>query len=178
MNASAARMAAEISLHRQGDSMYIRWIATVLLTSVLSACSPARQSSLPTLAIPGASMETISPASSQVPSMALQPTPGIGTPVPGWENIPIMPGAYDAELEDMVYLYSVKATMKEVEEYYRTKLDVNGWTLTDRNVMETSSSSGLATVLDFQKDGQSLNVMLVGLETEPATAVILSRLGP
>ena len=87
-----------------------------------------------------------------------------------------MPGAYDSELEDLVYLYSVKAPLKYVEDYYGFKMDVNGCMLIDRKTMDTNSS-GPATVLDFQKNGQSLNVMLVNLEKDNATAVILSMLG-
>lgn len=89
-----------------------------------------------------------------------------------------MPGAYDAELNDLVYLYSLQVPLEEAEEYYLVKMDVNGWTLSNRQVMETGTSAIPATVLDFQKNDQSLNVMLVSLPEENATTVILSRIGP
>ena len=89
-----------------------------------------------------------------------------------------MPGAYNAELEDMVYLYSVKVPIAQVEEYYLAKMDVNGWTLTDRQGMEDSPTGGPSTILNFQRNDQLLNVMLVDVAKENATAVILSMLGP
>lgn len=89
-----------------------------------------------------------------------------------------MPGAYDPELEDMVYLYSVEVPVDQVEEYYLVKMDVNGWTLTDRQVMETSPSGGPSTVLDFQRDERLLNVMLVNVNKDKITSVILSRFDP
>jgi len=129
------------------------------------------------MVIPGTTVVAASPIPSSAESIVIQTTKSIGTPIPGWESIPIMPGAYNAELEDLVYLYSVKTPLKDVEDYYRVKMDVNGWKLIDRKIMETNSS-GPATILDFQKNGQSLNIMLVDLEKDHATTVILSRLGP
>ena len=158
--------------------MYIQAVLFVLLALILSACSSPGQSSPPTLVVPGGSVITASPGSSTTESVVIQTTKSIGTAVPGWESIPIMPGAYDAELEDMVYLYSVKASLQDIEEYYRTKMDINGWKLIDRKAMVTTSASGPATVLDFQKNGQSLNVMLVDSGNGQTTTVLLSRLGP
>ena len=155
--------------------MYIKLIVAVFFTAILSACSAGGQ---PSPLMSGG--QTIQPNS---PSTALDqpgngPTKSIGTPVPGWENIPIMPGAYAGELEDMVYLYSVDETIDKVEEYYQSKMDVNGWSLTNRQVLETSSSSGPSTILDFRKNDQTLNVMLVTVPEENSTAVILSQIGP
>jgi hypothetical protein len=105
-------------------------------------------------------------------------TKKIGTPVPGWENIPIMPGAYDPELEDMVYLYTVDTPIDQVEEYYQTKMNVNGWALTNRQVLDAGPTGGPSTVLDYQKNDKLLNVMLVSLVEKNATSVILSLLDP
>ena len=105
-------------------------------------------------------------------------TKSIGTPVPGWENIPIMPGAYNGELEDMVYLYSVSETVEAVEEYYQTKMSVNGWTLISREALETGASTGQSVILNFKKNDQYLNVMLVNVPEENSTAAILSQLSP
>lgn len=156
--------------------MYLKLIIVVFLAAVLSACS-ARGPSLPAdvSPVPAASLQSSSVGTSDPPGT--MSTKGIGTPVPGWENIPIMPGAYNAELEDMVYLYSVQETVDQAEEYYQTKLTVNGWTLTNRQVMQTSASSGASTILDFQKNDQQLNVMLVHVPDDDSTAVILSQLG-
>lgn len=154
--------------------MNLRCVAIVLSILVLPACSqPAGNSAIP-----------IAPATTMSASTALgQPaaplsTKKIGTPVAGWENIPIMPGAYDSELEDMVYLYTVDAPIDQVEEYYQTKLDVNGWTLNNRQELDAGPTGGPSTVLDYQKNDKLLNVMLVNLVEKNATSVILSQLGP
>ena len=159
--------------------MYIQAICIILGSLILAACSlQAEPSSLPVEpAMTGQS--TPLPELDQPPDVPSTSTPvrSIGTPVPGWENIPIMPGAYDSELEDMVFLYRVDIPLDEVEEYYQIKLDVNGWTLTNRQDM-TVNPSGPAAILDFQKEELLLNIMLVALEEENTTAVILSMLGP
>ena len=146
----------------------------VFLILLLPACSqPSRNS---TTSIDPAVAVSASPALDQ--SAAPLPTRKIGTPVPGWENIPIMPGAYDPELEDMVYLYTVDIPIDQVEEYYQTKLVVNGWTLTNRQGLDAGPTGGPSTILDYQKSDQLLNVMLVNLVEKNATSVILSQLGP
>jgi hypothetical protein len=154
--------------------MRLRLMAILLTISALSACS------LPAETRPTRSTEstihTILPGATQPARAAAIPTKSIGTPVPGWENIPIMPGAYKGELDDMTYLYSVKETVEDVEQYYLAKMDVNGWTLANRQVMETSSVP--STVLDFQKSDQWLNVMLVRVPAENATTVLLMQLAP
>jgi hypothetical protein len=106
------------------------------------------------------------------------PTKKIGTPVPGWEEIPIMPGAYAPELAEMVYLYTVDTPIDQVEEYYQTKMNVNGWTLTNRQELDAGPTGGPSTVLDYQKNDRLLNVMLVNLVENNATTIILSQLAP
>ena len=161
--------------------MDIRLIPILLLVPILSACSrppeplqiPDNPSDPVTLVVP--------PVSSTISSTILPAdvaTKNIGTPVPGWENIPIMPGAHDPELEDIVYLYTVDAPVDQVEEYYQSKMEVNGWTLTNRQVVEATDTEGPSTVLDYQKKDQSLDVMLVNHVDQKATTVILSKLSP
>jgi len=149
-------------------------MAIVLLILILPACSqPAGASTI----LP-AQVSTAVLASSESSLPTMEPTKKIGTPVPGWENIPIMPGAYDPELEDMVYLYTVATPIDQVEEYYQAKMEVNGWTLTDRQQLDAGPTGGPSTVLDYQKNDKLLNIMLVNLDEKNATSVILSQLGP
>ena len=150
-------------------------MAFVLLVLLLSACSlPVEPASTPP-----ASMSTAVPASTALSQPAIAATTKkIGTPVPGWEDIPIMPGAYEPELADMVYLYTVDTPIDQVEEYYQTKMEVNGWTLTDRQQLDAGPTGGPSTVLDYQKNDQLLNIMLVNLVDQNATSIILSQLGP
>ncbi|MGE5377275.1 MAG: hypothetical protein ACM3XO_19640 [Bacteroidota bacterium] len=154
--------------------MRLRLLAILLTITALSACSlPAEtptRSTEPT-------DHTVLPGATRPATAAAILTKSIGTPVPGWENIPIMPGAYKGELDDMTYLYSVKETVEDVEQYYLAKMDVNGWTLANRKVLETASS-GPSTILDFQKSDQWLNVMLVHVPAENGTTVLLMQLAP
>ncbi len=129
--------------------MSFQRLIIMLLILILPACSK------PAGTVPA----PIAPVSTD-PSVAIEagqpetaaPTKKIGTPVPGWENIPIMPGAYDPELEDIVYVYTVDTPIDQVEEYYQTKLDVNGWTLTRRQELDAGPTGGPSTVLDYQKN--------------------------
>lgn len=155
--------------------MKFRRMAFVLLALMLSTCSqPAVSSpmSIAPVSTPGADSTELSQPG------APAPTKKIGTPVPGWEDIPIMPGAYDPELTDMVYLYTVDTPIDQVEEYYQAKMDVNGWTLANRDALDAGPTGGPSTVLDFQKNDRLLNVMLVNLVKDQTTSVILSQLGP
>jgi hypothetical protein len=153
--------------------MNLKRMIIVLLALALSACSQ-RTGASPTPIALVSTDETVSPE----PGLPPVSTKKIGTPVPGWEAIPVMPGAYDPELEEMVYLYTVDASTDQVEEYYQTKLQVNGWALTNRQELDAGPTGGPSTVLDYQKNDNLLNVMLVNLVEQKATTVILSRLGP
>ncbi len=154
--------------------MNIRCTVTLLLGLILTACSqPA--GTLPASMASATGVPGLTEAGQPAANIA---TKKIGTPVPGWENIPIMPGAYDPELEDIVYLYTVDTPIDQVEEYYQTKLNVNGWTLTNRRELDAGPTGGPSTVLDYQKNDMILNVMLVNLVGKNATSVILSQLGP
>ena len=154
--------------------MNVRCVAIVLLGLILPACTQPAGDSPVSMA-----SATAMPAVTELGQPAASiPTKKIGTPVPGWENIPVMPGAYDPELEDMVYLYTVDTPLDQVEDYYQTKLDVNGWTLINRQELDAGPTGGPSTVLDYQKNDMLLNVMLVNLVEKNATSVILSQLGP
>jgi hypothetical protein len=155
--------------------MNFRWLSILLPALILSACSqPAGISSMPIAPVStglSATVDSIQPA-------IAASTKKIGTPVPGWEDIPIMPGAYDPELTDIVYLYTVDTLIDQVEEYYQAKLKANGWTLTNRQELNAGPTGGPSTVLDYQKNDRLLNIMLVNMVEQKATSVILSQLAP
>ena len=155
--------------------MNIQRMAIVLLVAILSGCSQSAETS-PTSSAPLSTAFSVATELGQPATAA--PMKKIGTPVAGWEDIPIMPGAYDPELEEMVYLYTVETPIEQVEEYYQTKMDVNGWTLTNRQELDAGPTGGPSTVLDYQKNDKLLNVMLVNIVEKNATSVILSQLGP
>ena len=155
--------------------MKIHRMAIVLLVAILSGCSQSAEASTTSPAPVSTAVSAFTePGEPGIPAL----TKKIGTPVPGWENIPIMPGAYAPELADMVYLYTVDTPIDQVEEYYHAKMDVNGWTLSNRQELDAGPTGGPSTVLDYQKNDRLLNVMLVNLVENNATTVILSQLGP
>jgi hypothetical protein len=158
--------------------MYIRLLQFFLLAVILSACIETLRPSVEVMATTMPDPAGIRPAQPSIVPPTIGSTKSIGTPVPGWEDIPIMPGAYDPELTEMVYLYTVDTPVDQVEEFYTAKMDVNGWTLTNRQTMNAGPAGGPSTVLDFQKNERLLNVMLVNLVEKNATSVILSQLGP
>lgn len=161
--------------------MNTRLLPIVLLFILLTACSqPVQPGSglSPTGLQPDAAAVSPGPVGGAMVTPVNLATRSIGTPVPGWENIPIMPGAYAPELEDMVYLYSVDSPVDQVEGFYQAKLEVNGWKMINRQTMQADASSGPSTILDYQKNDQALNVMLVSLPGGTSTTVILSVLGP
>jgi hypothetical protein len=162
------------SIDKVDRNMNAQCIAIVIFVLTLPACSRPSETA-PTSVAPVTIAGTESPVPDQV---ILAATKKIGTPVPGWEGIPVMPGAYASELADMVYLYTVDTPIDQVEEYYQAKMDVNGWMLTNRQELDAGPTGGPSTVLDYQKSDRLLNVMLVNLVEKNATTVILSQLGP
>lgn len=154
--------------------MNVQRLAIGLLVPVLAACSQPVDTS-PTSA---ALLTAVSTSADLSQPVAPETTKKIGTPVPGWEDIPIMPGAYDPDPAEMVFLYTVDTPIDQVEEYYQIKLEVNGWTLSNRQALDAGPTGGPSTVLDYQKSDRLLNVMLVNLVEQNATTVILSQLGP
>lgn len=50
-----------------------------------------------------------------------------GTPLAEWQDIPIMPGAVNGEAADDVYQFTIRATVDEVTDYYKTELPNLGY---------------------------------------------------
>jgi len=164
--------------------MYPRIIIATLLVLVLSACSSATQESIPTeyLQPTVTSTFTAVPPTSTAESQnkaTLTPTFGtesnMGTPVPGWEDIPVIPGANEGEPAGFGYIYSVNVTVAEAEQFYMAAMDADGWTLSNRQTSETSMFGGTATILDYVRDGEAVNIMLIFRSTDNFTMVMLTK---
>jgi hypothetical protein len=167
--------------------MRTRSVTTILLALIISACSSATQAPLPTETL----QPTIEPTFTQLPPTStpepkITPTftptsetnKSMGTPIPDWEGIPVIPGANEGEPAGFGYIYSVNVTVEEAEKFYMEKMESDGWTLSNRQTSETSIFGGPSTILDFQRDNEEVNVMLIFSATDNFTMVMLTQVKP
>src|SRR5215211_2956186 len=105
--------------------MHIRHIAAVLIISVLSACESVTHFAPPTetvepLFIPTLNESPFTPTPELENTLFLAPTTNVnlGTPIPDWEGIPVMPRATNGEIKAFGYMYWVSVTTEEVQTFY------------------------------------------------------------
>lgn len=104
------------------------------------------------------------PAAAAPPVESDVPLPAPGDPPAAeWNGLPIMPQAIAADTltgeNSDGYLYSVAATPAEVQDFYVTQLPQRGWLF-----LGTGDGPSGATLMIFQKDGQTLSVAIFTLE--------------
>lgn len=155
---------------------------------VFLACISGTQS-LPRTGTPQADVSptrTILPAlstpelvSTPIASASVAPSTNIGTPIPGLEEIPVMPGATNGEfIDDSTYSYYINAAVGDADTYYVESLMSKGWSLSNRQVLEISMFTGPATILEFQRNGQSVYIMLSHFAEDNSTGVFISHSNP
>jgi hypothetical protein len=167
--------------------MSTRFVAIILLALIISACSSATQSPLLTETL----QSTIEPTFTQLhPAFTPEPenTPtfvptnetksSMGTPIPDWEGIPLIPGANEGEPAGFGYIYSVNVTVEEAEKFYIEKMESEDWTLFNKQTSETSMFGGPSTILDFQRNNEEVNIMLIFSSTDNFTMVMLTQVKP
>lgn len=165
--------------------MYTRIILVMLIVLALPACSSATQALIPTetlqptmtatfTALPPTSTSTLQPTATLAPASGTEPERG--TPVASWEGIPVMPGANEGKPAGFSYLYSVNVTVDEAVQFYSEAMRADGWTLSKRQTSETSMFGGPATILDFVRDAEAVNVMLIFSAADQFTMVMLTKL--
>lgn len=143
----------------------------LLLMLVLAACSNFRRLSptaLPTLTLtvlPTAPTNTSVPPT-QIPDAVSSLRPE-GQPASEWNGIPIMPEAIAGEGDEESYVFTIKATPQQVQEYYQLELGKLGWQpfSTDNGdsslmLMFTNNASATLTISIIAKGDQVL-VLLV-----------------
>ena len=104
----------------------------ILLILVLAACSNfirPNPTAIPTLtltAIPALTLIStpFPPTSAPDAVAALAPE---GQPASEWNGIPIMPDAIAGEGDEESYVFTIKATPQQVQEYYQLELGKLGW---------------------------------------------------
>jgi hypothetical protein len=107
-------------------------IAVILLILALTACSSPVQPTPTVTFTPVPTSTPIStltntplpPTETQDVLSALLPE---GQPAPEWNGIPIMPGAITGEGDEEGYVFTIKATQEQIQEYYERELAILGW---------------------------------------------------
>ena len=104
----------------------------LLLIPVLTACSSFAQptpTAIPTLTftvIPTL-MPTNTPLSPTETPDAVSALVPEGQPASEWDGIPIMPDAITGEGDEESYVFMIKATPQQVQDYYQLELGKLGW---------------------------------------------------
>lgn len=117
----------------------------------------------------------------QLPPTAIPKAPSsvdqsqtMGTPVPSWNGLPVMPDAIECKPAGFSYVYAVKIPISEAEAYYQKQMSADGWMLADRQSNEKGLFGGPAVVLNFTRNGKRANVLLVFSTNENYTMVSLT----
>lgn len=144
----------------------------LLLILILAACSNFRQPSptaVPTLTL--AVLSTLAPTNTSVrPTQAPDVVSSLipeGQPASEWNGIPIMPDAIAGEGDEESYVFTIRATPQQVQEYYQLELGKLGWQPfatgngdSSLMLMFTNNASATLTVSIMAK-GDEVLVLLV-----------------
>jgi hypothetical protein len=133
-------------------------LATQLATRVPSGTLEALPSMMPSLEAIG----------SQIPDLGNFFNPE-GTPVSEWQGIPVMPQATAGQefAESSIYSYKANASVKEVQDFYKTELEKQGWSSFFNLPADANGS-----VQVYQKEGNILTITIV--EKDGSVVVMLS----
>jgi hypothetical protein len=143
----------------------------VILPVSLLACNtqrlqiPATETSAPTEWF---AVNTAAPVDTPVSTKTM------GTPIPFWDDLPVMPGATEGRPAGFSYVYSVSVSLDEAEVYYQEEMKAAGWEVENRKESETSMFGGPAIILDFVRGGEKVNIMLIFSTSENYTMVMLT----
>lgn len=131
-------------------------ILASLIALTLVACSNAIRPTPVATAIP-TRMVSVTPT--------LSPLPPTGTPVvqpaSEWNGVPIMPGAIAGEGDDEGYVFTIKGTPQQVQEFYQLELGKLGW----QSVSQESSGSSLMLIF-MDNASATLTVNILSKEDE------------
>jgi hypothetical protein len=97
----------------------------------------------------------------------------MGTPVPSWQGLPIMPKAIEGRPAGFSYVYSADSPLEDAEAYYLDHMEADGWRLTSRQSNE-KGLLGPTVVLMFARGEEIAQVILVFSAAENYTMVTLT----
>ncbi|HUF00716.1 MAG TPA: hypothetical protein VMN99_15785 [Anaerolineales bacterium] len=115
--------------------MKTRVVASLLLPVLaFAACSDFVQpiaTATPTFTLTSTRIPAITPTNTPLPPTetpaAVSTLVPEGQPASEWNGIPIMPGAIAGEGDEEGYVFTVKATPQQIQEYYELELGKLGW---------------------------------------------------
>ncbi|HSA99894.1 MAG TPA: hypothetical protein VLE49_04535 [Anaerolineales bacterium] len=151
-------------------------VATLLLPALaLAACSGLAQSTptpVPTWTFTAVPTATPAPTSTPLPPTE---TPDVasglapeGMPASEWQGIPIMPGAIAGEGDEEGYVFTVKATAQQVQEYYNLELGKLGW-----HVLAQTEGKSTSLMLIFTNDtSETLTVSIIAKGAESLVLLV------
>jgi hypothetical protein len=154
-----------------------KFIAATLFLFLLINCSayPGQTATLAPLpvstarlnATPTFQLTLTAPAATVTPLSASTPTLD-GESATDWDGIPIMPGAITGEGDEEGYVFTVRASSQQVQDYYQLELAARGWqSLSEEN-------EGSARVLVFVDNASTLLTVRILTRGEEAL-VLLTR---
>ncbi len=142
-----------------------KFIAAALLLLALPGCSGLSQ---PTPTPVPTNTSTLFPTVTSAPLLPTE-TPDLvsqlapqGEPVSEWKGIPIMPDAIAGEGDDESYVFTVRATTQQVQEYYERELGKLGWELSSRGA--GSNSSLMLVFVDSTLETIMVSIIVKGEE--------------
>lgn len=137
-----------------GERFVKKILAASLILLSLSACSGTAQPAVIASAVLSQTV-TVAPTSSPLPP-SQTPKP---QPASEWQGLPIMPGAIAGEGDEEGYVFTVKATPQEVQEYYQRELGRLGWQL---SAQENTGSSMMLSFMDSDSATLTISVLSNG----------------
>ena len=153
-------------------------VACLFLVSCAVSTSHPTPTPLPTLT----PTQTSTPEPTETPAPTITPTPTetpdpilarvpTGEPAESWKGIPIMPGAILGSERGINYIFTIRATVDEIQDYYQRELGKLG---ADNFVVGKGSEENSVMMLCFFF-GDTVRIILV--ETIPYDDFILVILG-
>lgn len=153
-------------------------IAAIVFLLALASCSASPdQTETPTNSTPTLTASPISAPTLQLTPTAPAPTatsPAApsptreGGPVAEWKGIPIMPGALTGEGDEEGYVFTIRASSQQVQDYYQLELAARGWqSLSEEN----EGSSRVLVFIDSTSTMLTVRILTQGEEA----LVLLSR---
>lgn len=142
-------------------------LAGILLIFTVAACQKSQTKLTPT-ATPHSGKATLS-ATSNHPLHTATPTSApvernisfTSTPVPQWNNIPLMPGAISGETNSGNYLYTIDADSSKVVSFYLQQMQQSGW---KPRTGDGTPENGI-TILFFTKENETCKVGIIQQKT-------------
>ena len=111
-------------------------VATLLLLALVGCSASLEEPAIVTAPSPAITVHPIStatfqpimtaPAPTETLAVVLSPT-SEGEPAAEWKGIPIMPDALTGEGDEEGYVFTIRASSQQVQDYYQLELAARGW---------------------------------------------------